>query len=522
MFGLYWFFLRTEKLFLFNRFFLNLALIISLILPFISISVNFQPSGGLEEVVAAINRNIQSLSTPQVTLDQDQNIIQDMLPHQLPDEIQPPSVNYSNIFLILYICGMLVLFLRFLNNMYLLLRQVRSNEKIRYKGSRIVLVRERINPYCFFNTIFLSREDYENGTIDQALINHEMKHISQYHSVDIVILELIRIIYWFNPILILYSSAIRENHEYLADRGAVIDDIKSYSEKLLKSAFGNIPITSGFNRSLTRKRLMMITSPESGRIRLGLKISLTSSLLALFFLLLSFKQAERQSAEMIFVPYENISGTVKDPETGRASANVKTIQQQTTANDTFEVIIKVQKAKSIKGTVLREDGIPLPKVFVNVSTELVRSVTDKEGRFEIKDVPENSYLVFASPGYTPKIVKSEFDTEMMVIMAKEPDKMALNKPAKILSSSKTKPLIIVDGVIKTDSELPDANLIKTITVLKSQAAVSAYGDKGANGVIIVVTRDYVEKNKGLSKTRTMRGYLPMNLPHPVDLPLPEF
>ena len=67
-----------------------------------------------------------------------------------------------------------------------------------------------------------------------------MEHVRQSHTLDIILIELVKIFYWFNPVHLLYDRAIRINHEYLADNGVISDspDIKSYTDKLLSYITG--------------------------------------------------------------------------------------------------------------------------------------------------------------------------------------------------------------------------------------------------------------------------------------------
>ncbi|MGC1390319.1 MAG: M56 family metallopeptidase [Bacteroidales bacterium] len=172
------------------------------------------------------------------------------------------------------------------------------SENAIYSGKRLVLIEDLINPYCFYKTIFVNKHDYLNRKIGTELLAHELEHIKQSHSIDILFLELVRIVYWFNPILILYSRAIRVNHEYMADNGVLREslDIKSYADKLLSfiSCKRNIPLTSEFNHSLTKRRLLMITKPKSKSAIYGLRITLTLCMILVFFLFFSFKPSNAQ------------------------------------------------------------------------------------------------------------------------------------------------------------------------------------------------------------------------------------
>jgi len=289
LFGLYWFLLRQEKLFIFNRFFLIFSVLFSLVIPFVSIPVTIHNNEVQKTIVTSLNNNITVFS-------QNQNPVSNKT-YQLNPEIVRSNdkissgISYIQILLILYASGVILLLIRFLRNIFFISHQKRLSEKITYSGQKLVLIDHQINPFCFFNSIFVSKQDYLNNNIAKELLTHELEHINQSHSIDVIFIELIQIIYWFNPVLILYNKAIRVNHEYLADRGVIkaSSDIKSYANNLINfiSCKRNIPLTSGFNPSLTTKRLIMLTKAGSTKFNNGLRIFLTSILVAVFFLILS-------------------------------------------------------------------------------------------------------------------------------------------------------------------------------------------------------------------------------------------
>ncbi len=292
LFGLYWFLLRKEKLFEFNRFFLVLSVVFSLLVPFISIPVNFQTTPGLENFIPAYDNVIPEISTPDNIVPGDVNISQPYV------EKGTSVINISAILLALYISGVILFLIRFLRNIYIIIRRTKSSEKISFKGYRIVLTNDKTDPCCFFSSIYLNRDDYLNGRIDKELLDHELEHAKQSHTIDIILIELVKIFYWFNPVHILYDRAIRINHEYLADDGVISDksDIKSYAEVLLSFITGrrNMSLTSGSNHSFTKMRLMMMMKPGSGSFIYGARIAMTLFMGTALFLLLSFKESDEQ------------------------------------------------------------------------------------------------------------------------------------------------------------------------------------------------------------------------------------
>jgi beta-lactamase regulating signal transducer with metallopeptidase domain len=295
LFGLYWFLLRKEKLFEFNRFFLVLSLVFSLLVPFISIPVNFQTTSRLENFIPAYENVIPDISTPDNMVPGDVNISR-------PNVEKRTSVfNISVILLALYISVVILFLIRFLRNIYIIIQRTKLAEKISFKGYRIVLSNDKTDPCCFFSSIYLNRDDYLNGRIDKELLDHELEHAKQSHTIDILLIELVKIFYWFNPVHILYDRAIRINHEYLADDGVVSEksDIKSYAEVLLSFITDrrNMSLTSGSNHSFTKMRLMMMMKPGSGSFIYGTRIALTLSMGAVLFLLLSFQEKDKQSLQ---------------------------------------------------------------------------------------------------------------------------------------------------------------------------------------------------------------------------------
>src|SRR5690606_26392103 len=114
----------------------------------------------------------------------------------------------------------------------------------------------------------------ENRKIENELFAHELVHVNQKHTLDILFAEFLIMVMWFNPLLYFYKKAIQLNHEFLADE-KVIDayqDVVSYQQMLLSrsSATPVLQLASNLNFGLTKKRLLMMTkntSPAGATIR---------------------------------------------------------------------------------------------------------------------------------------------------------------------------------------------------------------------------------------------------------------
>jgi hypothetical protein len=286
MFGLYWFFLRRVKLFIFNRYFLILSVLFSLIIPFITIRVNIAGNDNKSIIIALYD--IPGL---------DENHI---IPAYEPsaeigpsDKSHSPAYGFVKFPVLLYISGFLLLLIRFMRNILLIFKKERTSEKINHGWYEIALLDHPANPYSFLGTVFMNKKDYLENRIPEDLIKHELEHIRQSHSLDVIFFEIIQVFFWFNPMIILFNRAARMNHEYLADNAVVKDhpDRKSYSCELINflSCKMIVPLTSGFNPSMIRERLLMLNRENPKRIANCLRILGTLSCAALLLILFSFK-----------------------------------------------------------------------------------------------------------------------------------------------------------------------------------------------------------------------------------------
>ena len=137
-----------------------------------------------------------------------------------------------------------------------------------YDGNyRIVELNDDKAPCSFGKYIFINPAKYEWDTYDQILI-HEKVHVQQYHTLDLIIAEIMVVFQWFNPLAWLYRKEIENNLEFLTDH-TVIDTYKvkqdDYQLNLLKVSVPNyaMTITTNYNQSLLKQRIMMMNARRS-------------------------------------------------------------------------------------------------------------------------------------------------------------------------------------------------------------------------------------------------------------------
>ena len=230
---------KKETFFKANRFYLLSSLILSLLLPLIQIPVEAvvheQAVYQLKEIV--ITKNVSEI--------------------YLKNGLE----NYSSVFMF-YLIGVAFFSALFIFKVGKLLTYIMSAKKSNQNKGNIILVSNSNQAFSFFNKVFIGAD---NQNID-VILKHELVHAKQLHSLDILFMELLKIIFWFNPILYLYHNRIVALHEFEADFKSADSDRKKYFEVLLCEVLNcnSISFTNNFyNQSLIKKRIVMLQKSKS-------------------------------------------------------------------------------------------------------------------------------------------------------------------------------------------------------------------------------------------------------------------
>lgn len=264
----YYLVLEREKIFRFIRFYLLFSIVFAFIVPLITIKTR-QPASIIPEKV------YQQISSIQSTISQ----------QTLPSVNE--NITHVNYILFIYIAVTLFLLCRFIINILVLFKKIRNNGFVTYKGSILVLTRDNHVPHSFLNYVFIYKEDFEKGTIENEIFSHELAHVKQRHSLDILFIEFLMLFAWINPILFLYRKSIQLNHEFLADDFVVntITNPRDYQLLLLDKARHSsvLVLSSSFNYFETKKRIIMMTRETSFRTALLKQIALVPVIIFTIF-----------------------------------------------------------------------------------------------------------------------------------------------------------------------------------------------------------------------------------------------
>lgn len=293
--AVYLIFLEREKMHRFNRFFLLFAVMVGLTVPQINFNLNSNVSvagielENVERVVQLPAKTINELSTSSTELitetissvpkikDRltDKNIsAKEVLGVENSTAIEEHTIsgngnsfNLSDAILLLYLFITFSLILRLIYGLYVFRAKKRSAAIINYGSAHLALVSAKIVPHTFLNTIYVNKTQFESGELSKEILDHELTHARQKHSWDVLFIELLRVVFWFNPVFHFYKRAIQINHEFLADDSVIskTQDSVSYQKLLMDSIFPTYQtnLASTFNYSLTKKRLKMMVKESS-------------------------------------------------------------------------------------------------------------------------------------------------------------------------------------------------------------------------------------------------------------------
>jgi TonB family protein len=524
----YFLFLKNERFFLLNRFYLVAGILISFIFPLFTFHYQVElPAPDISQVVDFTPAGNISVAAPQQASSANQ-------------------FNYRIILLILYLSGVLFFAFRLLRHIRSLIKSIDRAKINNLYQAKLIRASEFKSSFSFFNYIFINPSVGE--TEMEEIINHELVHVNQKHWFDLLLVELLRLFQWINPFAWIYTGFIRQNHEYIADEAALrqAPDPAVYKAVLVNQLFDSrvISLSNSFDYSLNKKRFDMMKKIVTSPYR-KMKILFVLPVFAVVFYAfatpeyhynapsdntanidkanITIADVNQDSQQKSKVRIKNSDGsqakplvvidgvistkgveeidpatiasmsvikdnqaTVKYGEKGKDGViEITTKGKSTTAVTTQTPAIN---QKTVKGIVSDENGQPLERVNI-MSTgnpgNASSATTGKDGRLELNGVQPDASLLFYCQGYKGLTLKADFTQEMSVKMEKDPD-------YKAPSAQRQGPLVVIDGVI-TDKNYFEApkELGYNLGIVKNifgKKATDKYGEKGANGVMELTTR----------------------------------
>lgn len=246
-YGFYRLLLHKETFYALNRGYLLITSLISFLIPIFQLGILKKP-----EVL-------------QVNLQHEQVINQlNFTSNQTFTTVQEPIFTVENVIIVGYLLVTFFFFIKLAISLMRILSMQRSPFKELENGVKLIDMKDSKVAFSFFNLLFLDPQMPEKSTI----IKHELVHIKQKHSIDVLIFELIQTVNWFNPLTYFIKDDVKLNHEYLADEETTHLDIEKYKYAMFlinnSSGVQNLKLPNQiFNSSILKRRISMLNQKKS-------------------------------------------------------------------------------------------------------------------------------------------------------------------------------------------------------------------------------------------------------------------
>ena len=216
------------------------------------------------------------------------------------------SIGLTDVLLWLYFGGVFIFGLRFLYGLSQIKDLYSLSKKRVYQEIKVVLTPKMHTPFAFLNSLFIPQDfDLEN-TDNQKIIEHERAHLTQRHTIDVLLLEVLSILFWCIPPIYLFKKSLRQIHEYLADAEVLKNtQKKQYGLLLLRQSHQGrmwLSLANHFNQSQLKKRIMMMTKKPSNSRALWKYLA---ALPLCFLLVFAFANREGEANFSIFSLSQN-------------------------------------------------------------------------------------------------------------------------------------------------------------------------------------------------------------------------
>lgn len=236
-------FLKRETFFQWNRGYLMVTFLLSLVLPFVKIAA----------FSTEVSQQFSAIVLPELIL--------------TPENTTIVTANNFSWWQLFFIVGAAISAFFFIYKILEISRLKQKGKIQKFSDYIKVIIPNSTIAFSFYRTVFLGEEVAEKD--EAGILKHELVHIKQRHTLDLLFFELMRVVFWFNPLVYVYQSRIAELHEFIADAHVGKDNKKEQYQLLLSQIFQskNISFINHFYKSsLIKKRIVMLQKSKSSKI----------------------------------------------------------------------------------------------------------------------------------------------------------------------------------------------------------------------------------------------------------------
>jgi len=272
--------MRKETFFKLNRMVLLVMVLSSLLIPLLYLPQPMQP---IAQVYMEPIFRSNSIPTGPVQMNESPISIQSSVTSQ---EInRPVTVSIQTILFFIYLSGVIVSLLMLVYSIcsvLLLFRRARQMDQV---GYRLMIVDNELAAFSFGRTILISQHDYDTNA--ESIITHEQSHIRLGHFYDLMLLETVKVIFWFNPLVYRLMNDLKEIHEFQADDCTLNQgiDATQYQLLIIQKCVGHqkFALANSFNHCQIKNRITMMNKQKTSKAGLW-KVATFLPLLALLLM----------------------------------------------------------------------------------------------------------------------------------------------------------------------------------------------------------------------------------------------
>ena len=491
--------LSKETFHRFNRIALLGILFLSLLIPFIEVTTTHQSE--LNQTMLTVEQLLMMAEAGAME-PAGMEIVQ-------PEEL---SISWVQVLLLFYLAGIVFFACRNFYSLSRLLLLIKSGKRERLEGGiRLIVLEREVAPFSWMRYIVISRKDLEED--GREILIHEMAHIRNRHSIDLLITDVCLFFQWFNPGIWLLKQELQNIHEYEADETVINEgiDAKEYQLLLIKKAVGTrlYSMANSFNHSKLKKRITMMLKEKSNPWA-RLKYLYVLPLAAIAVTAFARPEISEKADEISAVKVNDLAAILE----ARNEENVVEASVADTAKNKVVVVGKVMSKDSVfivkgeKTTSISVSGASLsnektPLIIIN-GKESDRAVVDALDPSRIENISvlknENAVKIYGEKAKDGAMIIQLKSTEVQMFSNKDAIganvKMRLdalnsgdkNWGVKFHSATGGQPLVFIDGEEALGDD-PLSNIspdrIRSLSVMKGKQAMAVYGNRGKDGVILV-------------------------------------
>ena len=489
--------LARETFHRFNRFSLLGILLLSCLLPLVEVSVKQETE--VHQTMLTLEQLLMMADAVNAT--------------EAGARAETATVTWIQVALLVYLAGIVFFAFRNVYSLVRLLMLLKSGKKedigsyLPGRKERVTLIVHNcdIAPFSWMGYIVISRKDLEeNG---REILIHELAHIHNRHSWDLLVADVCIFFQWFNPASWLLKQELQNIHEFEADETVIKEgvDAKQYQLLLIKKAVGTrlYSMANSFNHSKLKKRITMMLKEKSNPWA-RLKYLYVLPLAAIAVTAFARPEISEKMEEISAVKVNDLAEIVQEKvlqDTVKVSKDEKR----------DDLVVSGVKSKEEEEIVIFEVVEQMPEYPGGMSA-LQKYLSEKIAGSPMKGKAGGRVMVGFTVAETGKIKdvrtlqsdEASLNQEAERIVSEMPDWIPGKQrgrpvPVKytvpirfgnIRFAENKQPLIFADGMeISMDAmEKLDPSTIESISVLKDSTSIKVYGKRGANGVILVNTQ----------------------------------